>query len=154
MRQHIPIERRMELFRRMCRERGLALTHQREVIYRALVSTNAHPSPELIYEQVREKIPSISLATVYKNIRTFIDSGVVREVSQHHGSQRLEANMEPHYHLVCSECKTILDLEQEGLEPVRIKHRLPPGFRIERLNVEVIGLCAGCSGKRRPANRA
>ncbi len=142
------VERRMEQFRQKCREKGLAVTHQREVIYRALSSTHSHPSPEVIFEVVREQIPSISLGTVYKNIRTFLDSGLLREVSEHHGLLRLEANMSPHHHLVCSECKAIVDLEETDVEPVRLKRRLPGGFRVQRFSVEVIGLCAACAGRK------
>src|SRR5438876_775162 len=73
-------------FRLLCGEHGLAVTHQRQVIYQALLSMLDHPSPEAVYEKVRKQIPSISLATVYKNIKTFVDSGLLREVSLHHGS--------------------------------------------------------------------
>ncbi len=147
------IDRKMELFRDRCRRKGLALTHQREVIYRALAGMHEHPSPEAIYEVVRERIPSISLGTVYKNIKTFLDTGLLREVSPHHGSVRLEANMAPHHHLVCLECKAIVDLGEEDLEPVRLKRRPPAGFRIQRFSVEAVGLCAACAGKR-PARGA
>ncbi len=72
-------------FRALCRQRSLAATHQRRVIYETVMSLHGHPSPELIYDGVRKKIPTISLATVYKNVRTFLESGMLREVSFHHG---------------------------------------------------------------------
>ncbi len=75
------LEERMEFFRERCRELGLALTHQRMVIYRALAASREHPTPESIYEQVRQEVPSISLGTVYKSIRTFSDAGLLREVN-------------------------------------------------------------------------
>jgi Fur family peroxide stress response transcriptional regulator len=134
-----------EAFRRLCGEHGLAVTHQRQVIYQALLSMHDHPSPEIVYEKVRKQIPSISLGTVYKNIKTFVDSGLLREVSLHHGSVRLETNLAPHHHLVCVRCKTIVDLKDEDLEPVRLKKRPPRGFSVQRYSVEVIGLCPRCS---------
>jgi Fe2+ or Zn2+ uptake regulation protein len=132
-------------FRRLCEEHGLAVTHQRQVIYQALMSMHDHPSPEIVYEKVRKQIPSISLGTVYKNIKTFVDSGLLREVSLHHGSARLETNLAPHHHLVCVQCKTIVDLDDAALEPVRLKKRPPKGFSVQRYSVEVIGLCMRCS---------
>jgi len=51
-------------------------------------------------------VPSISLATVYKNIHLFVESGVFRKMSMHHGSVRVEMNEEAHHHLVCSKCGT------------------------------------------------
>src|SRR4051794_309254 len=88
-------------FRQLCIEKGLSHTHQRQIIFEALDDMQNHPSPEAIYEVVKTKIPSISLATVYKNIRTFVEHGLLREVSLHHGSTRLETNLHPHHHLVC-----------------------------------------------------
>lgn len=135
----------MDELRRTFREAGLSFTHQRMVLYRAVQEMRSHPSPEAIYEKVRGEIPSISLGTVYKNIRAFLDAGLLREVSPHHGTLRLETNLEEHHHLVCTRCKTIVDLEETDLEPVRLKCQLPGGFRVDRYNVEFRGLCASCA---------
>jgi Fur family peroxide stress response transcriptional regulator len=137
----------MAYFRRRCRELGLAFTHQRQVIYRLLAGTDVHPSPEAVYEQVRREIPSISLGTVYKNIRVFSEAGLVREVSPLYETLRLDANLEPHHHLICTNCKKVEDLPKEGLAPVRFRGRLPNGFQPQRTVVEVIGLCAVCASE-------
>jgi Fur family transcriptional regulator, peroxide stress response regulator len=137
----------MDELRKVFREAGLSLTHQRVVLYRAVLEMRSHPSPEAIYERVRDEIPSISLGTVYKNIRAFMDAGLVREVSPHHGTLRLESNLEEHHHLVCTRCKAIVDLEETDLEPVRLRRELPGGFRVDRYSVEFRGLCAACSAK-------
>jgi Fur family peroxide stress response transcriptional regulator len=139
------VARRMDLFRQRCVELGLALTHQRLVIYQALAASEQHPTPESIYEQVRQQVPSISLGTVYKNIRTFVEAGLLREVSLLHDSLRLDANLTSHHHLVCIRCKSIQDLPAEAVEPVRLKQLPPGGFRPERYSVEVLGLCANCA---------
>jgi Fur family peroxide stress response transcriptional regulator len=139
------IEAQVDAFRRRCRAAGLSLTHQREVLYRALLETREHPSPETLYERVRRRIPSISLATVYKNIHTFLEAGLLRELSPHHGTLRLESNLAPHHHIVCVRCKAIVDLEESDLDPVRLRRKLPPGFALQRCNVEFQGLCAACS---------
>jgi Fur family transcriptional regulator, peroxide stress response regulator len=139
---------KIERFKRACAERGLALTHQRQVIYQALLdSGERHPSPEDIYEDVRKSIPSISLGTVYKNIKTFLDAGLVAEVSLHHGSLRLDPNIERHHHLVCVRCKAVADLPEDHLEPLRVKHELPRGFEVQRFHVEALGLCESCARK-------
>lgn len=141
-------------FRRRCKDRGLAFTFQRQVIYEAVVDSHEHPTPELIYEQVRQRIPSISLGTVYKNIKTFLDSGVLKEVTLHHGSLRLESNMTPHHHLVCSSCKAIFDIEQNAVKPVRLPtSELPAGFSIEQCRVEFVGVCKKCQAARRQPRR-
>ena len=141
--------RALEEFRRRCKERGLAFTFQRQVIYEAVVDSRDHPTPELIYEQVRRRIPSISLGTVYKNVKTFLDSGVLKEVTLHHRSLRLEANMTPHHHVVCSSCRAIYDIAQTAVEPVQYsKREVPTGFSIEGCRVEFVGLCQTCRATR------
>jgi Fur family peroxide stress response transcriptional regulator len=134
-------------FRELCRQHGLAVTHQRSVIYEALLSMSGHPTPEQVYEHVRQQIPSISLATVYKTINTFVETGIVHEASLHHGSIRLDANLEPHHHVTCIQCKTIIDLEDAAIGPVMMNSGLPDGFQVQRLAVEVLGLCRRCAVK-------
>ena len=128
----------------------MAATHQRRVIYETVMSLDGHPSPELIYDAVRRKIPSISLATVYKNVRTFMESGMLREVSMHHGSLRVEPNESEHYHLVCTRCRQITDLDPESVRVLPVKAtRSMKGFQVTRITVDVLGICAACSAKTR-----
>ena len=135
-------------FTSLCREHGLAATHQRRVIYETVMSLDGHPSPELIYDAVRKKIPSISLATVYKNVRTFLESGMLREVSMHHGSIRVEPNECEHYHLVCTRCRGITDLDPATVHVQALtRKRELQGFQIARISVDVLGICSACAAK-------
>ena len=134
-------------FCHLCREHSLAATHQRQKIYEALVSRPGHYSPEEIYERVKPDLPSISLATVYKNLKTFVQAGILRDVSLHHGTWRVDANTQPHHHLVCTRCHSIVDLDFGLLGPVKLRGSLPAGFRLEKLNVEVQGVCKACTTK-------
>lgn len=131
-------------FEELCREHNLAATHQRRVIFEAVTSRPGHYSPEEIYATVRAEIPSISLATVYKNLKTFVEAGILREVSPHHGTLRVDPNLEPHHHLVCRKCKSITDIDEKFLDPVRVR-RAPAGFKIEQFSVDILGLCSNCS---------
>jgi Fur family peroxide stress response transcriptional regulator len=131
-------------FRELCRENGIAVTHQRQVLYETMQAMHGHPSPEEVYARVKKKVPAISLATVYKNIHLFVESGVFREVSMHHGSLRVEINAEPHHHVVCSKCKKISDIDEKELGLVAKRRRLPGGFLVERYAVDVIGVCSAC----------
>jgi Fur family peroxide stress response transcriptional regulator len=131
-------------FREICQVNGIAVTHQRQVLYEVMKSMHGHPSPEEVYAKVKKKVPAISLATVYKNIHLFVESGVFREVSMHHGSVRVEMNGEAHHHMVCSKCKGITDIGEKELGLVAKRDRLPGGFLVERYAVDVIGICAKC----------
>jgi Fur family peroxide stress response transcriptional regulator len=131
-------------FRELCRENGIAVTHQRQVLYETMKTMHGHPSPEEVYARVKKKVPAISLATVYKNIHIFVESGVFREVSMHHGTVRVEMNGEAHHHMVCSKCKKIADIGESELGLAGKRGRLPGGFLVERYAVDVIGVCASC----------
>jgi Fur family peroxide stress response transcriptional regulator len=142
------LAQRMELFRQRCQHLGLACTHQRQVIYRALAASDSHPTPEAVYDQVKREIPAISLGTVYKNIRTFTEAGLLREVNVLHDSLRLDANLGNHHHLVCTRCKRVADVPDRDLAPVRLRNSLPDGFQLERCTVELLGICADCSRRQ------
>jgi Fur family transcriptional regulator, peroxide stress response regulator len=131
-------------FRELCRENGIAVTHQRQVLYEVMKTMHGHPSPEEVYARVKKKVPAISLATVYKNIHLFVESGVFQKVSVHHGSVRVEMNRDPHHHLVCSECRKITDIGEKELGLAPRHGRLPDGFHVEHYAVDVIGVCASC----------
>jgi Fur family peroxide stress response transcriptional regulator len=134
-------------FRELCRKSGLAVTHQRQVIFDSLGRMPDHPSPEDVYAVVKRAIPSISLATVYKTLHTFVEHGILRELSPHHGTLRVDWNTHAHHHLICTRCKKVMDIDDDELGPVKVKRKLPKGFKVERVAVEVQGLCAQCSGK-------
>ena len=135
-------------FRDICGDHGLAVTHQRQVLYEVMQTMPGHPSPEEVYARVKEHIPAISLATVYKNIHLFVERGVLKEVSMHHGSLRVELNSHSHHHIVCSHCKTITDITEDDLGVLTAPQRLPGGFQVERLAIDVIGICAACQGQK------
>ena len=135
---------RLPDFRELCREHGLAVTHQRQVIYESLAVMPDHPSPEDVYAAVKKAIPAISLATVYKTLHTFVEHGILRELSPHHGTLRVDWNTGAHHHLICMRCKKVMDIEDEGLDRIQVRQKLPRGFKVERVAVEIQGLCESC----------
>jgi Fe2+ or Zn2+ uptake regulation protein len=135
-------------FRDLAWKYGLAATHQRQVVYEAVVAAHGHHSPEQIYETVRNRIPSISLATVYNNLRLFVERGLLREVSPHSSTLRVDGNLKPHHHLVCTRCKSVQDIEGDFFDFKRIARQIPAGFDLSQPQVEVFGLCRRCSAKR------
>ena len=70
---------------------------------------------------------------------------MLRDVSRDHGTWRVDANTAPYHHLLCTRCHSITELDIDLLEPVKLQGRLPSGFRLEKFNVEVQGVCKGCN---------
>jgi len=134
-------------FRELAWKHDLAATHQRHVVYETVVASHGHRSPEQIYSAVRKRVPSISLATVYNNLRLFVEHGLLREVTPHASTLRVDGNTDPHHHLVCSRCKSVQDIEGDLIDLKRLSRRLPKGFDLTNPVVEVFGLCPGCRAK-------
>jgi Fur family transcriptional regulator, peroxide stress response regulator len=137
-----------EKFRELAAKHGLAVTHQRQVVYETVIASHGHYSPEDIYASVRRRIPSISLATVYNNLRLFIECGLLREVSPHANTLRVDGNLNLHHHLVCSRCKSVQDIEGEFIDFKRLSRHVPEGFDLTQPLVEVFGLCRRCAAKK------
>lgn len=146
------VQRRMEHFRARCSQLGLAATHQRQIIYRVLAENEEHPRPEAIYRRVKREIPAISLATVYKNIRTFVGMGLIQEVGPWQGSSRLDANLDRHHHLVCVKCKAVADFYDPKLDGISASRPNPKNFQVLHYQVAALGVCPACqlqSNKRK-----
>jgi len=137
-----------EQFRELALKHGLAVTHQRQVIYEAVIAAHGHHSPESVYDAVRRRIPSISLATVYNNLRLFIECGLLREVTPHAATLRVDGNLEPHHHLVCSRCKKVQDTDGDFVDFKKLSRQVGGGFDLTQPVVEVFGLCRRCSARK------
>ena len=75
-----------------------------------MLDRHEHPSIDDLYEGIKEDYPSISLATVYKNLNTLLDEGVVVEVNAPNKKSRYDIYQMPHIHVVCEKCGNVTDL--------------------------------------------
>jgi Fur family peroxide stress response transcriptional regulator len=141
-------------FQQLCRQKRLAVTHQRLVLYRALMQMTDHPNPEQIFERVRLELPSISLATVYKTLHVFLEAGMIHEVSPFHGSLRIEPDAAHHHHFICLQCHAIIDLALGDVDEPLLKNSIPEGFQVEQVSTEVRGLCRHCAESKLSAMSA
>jgi Fur family peroxide stress response transcriptional regulator len=137
-----------EQFRELAWKHGMAATHQRKVIYEAVVTAPGHYSPEQIYAAVKRRIPSVSPATIYNNLRTFVKKGLLREVTPHAPTLRVDGNLESHHHLVCTRCKAVQDIADDFVDFKRLARQAPGGFDLSEAMVEVFGLCRRCRGRK------
>ena len=148
------LDRRVDHLLRRCRESGMNVTAQRVAVYRALLESEDHPSPELLYRRVRPQMPSLSLATVYKCLDALAKLGLAHRVSAGGDRKRYDANVDRHHHLICTRCHRVTDLYDDRLDAVAPPRRLD-GFVAHAVSVHVMGLCAACAVPRRaPDDRA
>ncbi len=136
-----------------CREERVAATPQRLAVYRALLESEEHPTPEALFRRVREEMPSLSLATIYKALHALEKLGVVRELTSATHGRRFDANVERHHHLLCTRCRKVADYYDRRLDALRPPRRVA-GFTPHGVSVQIVGLCGECSaGARRRRKR-
>ncbi len=134
-------------FRELAWKHGMAATHQRKIIFEAVVASAGHYSPEQIYAVVKRRVPSVSLATIYNNLRLFVEKGLLREVTPHASTLLVDGNLESHHHLVCTRCKSVQDIAGDFVDFKRLARQAPGGFDLSEPQIEVFGLCQRCSSK-------
>jgi Fur family peroxide stress response transcriptional regulator len=127
----------------------MMLTNQRTVILDYMSRIQGHPTVEDIYDHVSRKLPRISKKTIYANLKVLASHGMVREVKIS-GVRRYESTAPPHHHLICTECKAIIDIEL----PELTKQAMKAGRRIKDFNlmeshVHYYGTCDKCGEKKR-----
>ncbi|MBP3225256.1 transcriptional repressor [Campylobacter sp. JMF_01 NE2] len=88
---------------------GLKATPQRLCILKVL-DRHEHPNIDSLYDGIKEDYPSISLATVYKNLNRLLDEGVVVEVNTPNQKPRYDIYNTPHMHVVCEKCGNVSDM--------------------------------------------
>jgi Fur family peroxide stress response transcriptional regulator len=128
------------------------LTAQRIAIAEVLAESAGHPSVEQIYERLRKKFPTMSLATVYRNVMLIKSLGEVLELGFSDGGNRYDGNKPyPHPHVVCLQCKKIIDPELEAFDEMKDQVAVETGFKILSHRLDFFGLCGECAkseGKR------
>lgn len=131
--------------RDQCAARGLRLTPQRDVLLRALSETMGHPTADDLVRKVRRVLPSVSHATVYRNVQELVREGLIGTLERAGGAVQFEVNPEDHHHFVCRECGRVWDvyLDDVGITVDRRRSHLK-GFRIDRREVQLHGVCSRC----------
>ncbi|MBZ0138050.1 MAG: transcriptional repressor [Planctomycetes bacterium] len=139
-----PIERRLAHIKATVREAGIKLTHQRLEIFRELAATEEHPNAESLFEAVRERVPTVSLDTVYRTLAMLNELGLVKTIGQLGGGTRFDANIDQHHHFVCVSCGRIRDFESNELNRLQVTRFVKGLGKVLDAHVEVRGLCTEC----------
>jgi len=130
-------------------------SRQREAILRVLKSTTAHPPAEWIYAQVKQELPTIGLATVYRNLKILKETGQLLELHGNNSTSRFDGNTNSHYHFHCDGCGKILDLSEPVDISLETRIAKKNGLKVTRHHLELGGLCPDCQklGTERTNNK-
>jgi Fe2+ or Zn2+ uptake regulation protein len=140
-----PIDHARELQRR-CTSLGVPLTAQRRVVMDVLARRCDHPTAEQIHTAVEERLPNVSLGTVYRNLELLQRLGLVRSLAHPGSTARFDPNLAPHHHFICERCGSVHDLTPERVSG---SGRLDfvageDGHEGHDVSVTVRGTCRAC----------
>lgn len=125
--------------------RGQRVTSQRLVILRELRRLSQHATAEQIFRSVRDELPGTSVPTVYATLDLLVDLGLARKIDAGVGASLYDARTEPHQHAVCRRCGMIEDVDGELEADAMLRGATARGFRPDRVELIVSGLCASCA---------
>jgi Fe2+ or Zn2+ uptake regulation protein len=131
---------RLEELVQTFKQYGYKMTPQRRTILEVLTGNISHPTAEQIYELVKERMPDISLATVYSTLRELTEMEELYELDLGHGVRHYEISLEEHAHRVCLRCGRIEDIPSD-FNDVKSKLQYGDGFRPVRYAVTIYGYC-------------
>jgi len=139
------IAARMARFEEVCRNSGAKLTHQRMEIFREVAQTGDHPDAESVYKGVRNRMPTVSIDTVYRTLWWLRDLGLITILGSQRERARFDANLSRHHHFVCTQCGLTRDFFSDELNRLELPDSVRSIGHVEKTQVEVKGLCLNCA---------
>jgi Fe2+ or Zn2+ uptake regulation protein len=133
-----------EWLREALEANGHRYTSQRAAVYRYLRHTTSHPTADEIFTHVRETIPDISLATVYKALEAFAAAGLARKLSLGDGPARYDGRTDDHDHIRCLKCGSVRDVIGHHDPQLVEELQGEDGFEILDYHLELVGYCPSC----------
>lgn len=145
-------DERIALFTRQCREERLKITPQRLEIFREMNGAKDHPSAHMLHQRLQERMPTISLDTVYRTLLTFEQYGLITRVNTRESLARFDAKMEPHQHIICEVCHTIEDVRCIVFDALPLSEEIAGWGKIHAVHAVIYGICKRCLEKASHVN--
>jgi Fe2+ or Zn2+ uptake regulation protein len=130
--------------REALRDAGLRVTTQRVVLHRVVLELGRHASAEEITAAASERLPGLSLPTVYATLELLERLGLLRRITGAGPAALYDAGAEPHAHLLCSSCGAVVDVPGEADVAALWRAARRAGLAVEGAEVVLHGKCAAC----------
>lgn len=125
----------------------LRMTNQREMILQELQDSKEHLTADELYERVKQKMPRISLATVYRNLEILSDIGMINKLEVSGRQKRFDWDTRDHDHIYCVQCHRVDNLELDRSKLAVIPSEETKGYAVSGYRLEFSGLCPRCREK-------
>lgn len=143
--RNLPSSEELEAeLRQALEEEGHRFTSQRAAVYRVVGRSRSHPTADEIFTEVRERIPDISLATVYKALEAFVSCGLVQKLTTGEGPARYDGRTERHHHVRCVGCGDVSDVEGPEMGEQLQALQADTDFEVLDYRLELLGHCPSC----------
>ncbi|TWI68884.1 Fur family ferric uptake transcriptional regulator [Desulfobotulus alkaliphilus] len=123
---------------------AIRLSPQRRLILEEVMGTKKHPTADVIYRNVKHKLPNISLGTVYRNLESLSENGYIQRIDTGTGPRRYDGDTRPHAHIRCTSCDSLEDLPEKNLLEKFLLRELKTDYYIQEVIIEIRGLCPEC----------
>jgi len=133
--------------KRIIESNGYKFTRQKQLILKALIESNTHLNAEEIYQKVKNS--SMGLATVYRNLKTFCQLNIVKEINitgRNYYEMKIFSKKSLHIHFKCIQCNQIIDIDNRSLDYLRINRMIEKDSDLLVFDADImlIGLCSQC----------
>jgi len=129
------------------RGKGYKATPQRLVISRSALCCRDHPTAKMICSQIKKAYPTVSLATIYTTLQILKDVGLLQEMNMPQSKSRFDPDLQPHVHLVCLLCGSIIDWKHPLVSKVISEVAADAKFSVTGQVLDITGICSRCKGK-------
>jgi Fe2+ or Zn2+ uptake regulation protein len=145
----VKLEQRVERLKALAARKGLRMTPQRAVLLSVLGRISHHPTADELYRRVKTVLPSVSPATVYRNVQILAQAGVISTLERAGDAVRYDPNPDEHHHFSCVRCGRTVDVYLSSVSyKIDGARSAVRGARIDSCKVQLQGLCPSCRGRR------
>ncbi len=123
----------------------IRMTHQRELILSEIQKGLNHPTADELYAKIKKKLPHISLATVYRNLETMAERGLITKLEISGRQKRFDWDTEPHHHIFCLKCHKVDNISMDKNCSISLPESSSRGYIVSGHRVEVFGICPDCN---------
>jgi Fur family ferric uptake transcriptional regulator len=123
-------------------------TRQRQVILEELQRLVSHPTAAELHSVVRQRLPKVSLGTVYRNLDAMVQRGLVRKLEFSGKEVRFDGDLNDHDHIRCIRCGRVDDLEAKTPYTYTEKVEDLRGYKVLGYRLEFIGICPKCKDEK------
>jgi len=119
-------------------------TFQRQLILSAVEELNCHATAEEVYSHINHQYPTISKATVYRNLNQLAEGGNLLNIGYFNGATHYDHNIHAHHHFACDVCGKVFDIDT-NFGDILGKIGTTIGFNVSSYSLSFGGLCDGCA---------